>query len=856
MNNISKKLSKPDVKEKSLAEIFHILYKRKWVIIISIFLAVSIAYFYSKRSIPIYQSTVVLKKEMASKSNLDSGLMEIVRMQTQDEVETEMQLVRTVDVLSKVVKELNLFIHCDKLITSTGKEIILNKSMFEYLNPKFNLNQLPFVLPQFVSIDLSNFDQSEHYYVTRESENDYSIYNANTQQIIQTVKTPARDSYLTKDSPNDSIADISYSSGSFLKLNSLIFNTTIAKINLNWSEVPVGSKFYFTFNSFNGAITGLNGQISVGRTGQTNIFSISITSPSRYAAAVLANTLVNKFRDSRIEQQKQTIRYSFNFIDDQLQEMQSKLRESEDNLSSFKSNSQITTIDANSGEVVRFLSDLEAERMSTELKLNEYRNKLEDMKKQLEKSGYFDQNLLSPEGTGSPGSPFATLLEQLSDLELSRLELLQKRTENHPDVISLDERISLAKEKLATYNLSTLTAYQILINTLDKKRQDINNMMSKYEVKLERLPAQENKFARLFREKSVYEKMFTLLLDKREEMRMAELSKLQDIIVVDPAREAVTPKGPKKLFTILIGCILGSFIGIILIFVLELKNSKLINLDEIEQDFNIPVLSIIPKYTRAIKNKIANTTDIREKFVNLIDEQNGFKETYSLLRTKLELRMLDKKKIFMITSCEEDSGKSTIVGNLAVSFAQNSKHVLIIDCDLRKAGVSRIFELTDEKGGLIDYLSTGTLPKIHTRVSKLIDILPTGGLTLDSSNLLNSERMEDLVNLIDTSVYDFVIIDTPPVTRVVDTLILGKFFKDAVLVVRPDMSLKENVKEGLKDMADAKIKIRGLVVNAAVIEKSYYYKHRYGYGYGYGSDNGKNKRTKLRGLKAIKKVYS
>jgi capsular exopolysaccharide synthesis family protein len=494
--------------------------------------------------------------------------------------------------------------------------------------------------------------------------------------------------------------------------------------------------------------------------------------------------------------------------------------------------------------------------MSVQLQLNEYRNKLEDMKEQLEKSGYFDQNMLSPEGTGGAGSPFATLLEQLSDLELSRLELLQRRTENHPDVVSLDERIKLAKDKLASYNQNTLTAYQILINSLDNKRADINSMMAKYEVRLGQLPAQENKFARLLREKSVYEKMFTLLLDKREEMRMAELSKLQDIVIVDHAREPKTPKGPKKLFSLIIAFVLGSFIGILLIFALELKNSKLIKLDEIEEDFNIPFLSIIPKYTRVIRKKMSKASDTREKLVVLIDDENGFKETYNLLRTKLELQLLDKKKIVMISSCEENTGKSTIVSNLAISFAQNSRRVLMIDCDLRKAGLSRIFGLLNEKEGLIDYLSKGTLPRIHTRVLKLIDILPTGGLTLESSNLLNTERMENLTSLIETSNYDYILIDTPPVTRVVDTLILGKFFRDLVLVVNPNLSLKENVKAGLQDLADGRIKVRGLIANAAEIQKSYYYKHRYGYGYGYGEKNRKDRKLKFKDKVLIKKIYS
>jgi tyrosine-protein kinase Etk/Wzc len=835
MNRNSRNSSNFSKKEKSLTEIFHIIYKRKWILIFSVLLTLIAAYIYNLLSAPIYESTVILKKETADKNNLNNDFMEIVRMQTQDEVETEIELVKTIEVLSKVVKDLNLFLQYKKLITSSGETIILNKPLLDYSNPKFNREQLPFQLPQIISVYLKDNNKSAEYYIERVDQNKCRIYDALTGELIETVEPLPFDSTLNKNTLKNLLNETSDSSGSSFVANNYQFNTSLATFNLIWSEVPVGSRFYFAFSGFNSAVDGLYRQISVGRTGKTNLFTVSVVSPSPFSAAKVANVLIDKFRESRIDQQKQTIRYSFNFIDGQLQEMQLKLRESEDNLSAFKSGSQITTIDASSQEIVKFLSTLEAERLNSELQLNEYRNKLEDMKKQMQSTGYFDPTLLSPEGQPVGGSdPFGLLVNQLSNLELKRLELLQKKTENHPDVISLDEQINLAKQKLASYNQNTLTAYQILINSLEKKRTDINNLLSKYEVKLELLPSQENKFARLLREKTVYEKMFTLLLDKREEMRMAELSKLQDIIIVDPAREPLKPIGPKKLFNLLIAFVLGSFAGIMLIFIVELKNSKLVNLDELEADFQIRILSIIPKYTRAIKNKIVKANDIREKFVNLIDEQSGFKETYSLLKTKIELQLQERKKIFMITSCEENSGKSTIVANLALSFAQNSKRVLIIDCDLRKSGLSRIFEVANENDGLIDYLSKGTPPKLHTRVSKIIDILPTGGLTLDSSNLLNSERMENLFSLIDTSVYDYIIIDTPPVTKVVDTLILGKYIKDAILVVRPDLSLKENVKGGLQDLTEAKIKVRGIIVNAAELTKSYYYKNRYGYGYGYG----------------------
>jgi Mrp family chromosome partitioning ATPase len=117
--------------------------------------------------------------------------------------------------------------------------------------------------------------------------------------------------------------------------------------------------------------------------------------------------------------------------------------------------------------------------------------------------------------------------------------------------------------------------------------------------------------------------------------------------------------------------------------------------------------------------------------------------------------------------------------------------------------------------------------------------------------------MKSLFEVIDTSVYDFIIVDTPPVTRVVDTLALGHFIRNSILIVRQDVSYKETVLQGIQELGDARIKIRGIVANAAEIQKSYYYRYRYGYGYGYSSLEGGTFKSKIKiGKKQKSKVFT
>jgi tyrosine-protein kinase Etk/Wzc len=327
-------------------------------------------------------------------------------------------------------------------------------------------------------------------------------------------------------------------------------------------------------------------------------------------------------------------------------------------------------------------------------------------------------------------------------------------------------------------------------------------------------------------------------------MRVAELSKMQDISIVDKAKIPIDPSWPKKSLILMVSLILGGFLGILIIFSLELYRTRFVNLDELESEFHAPILSIIPKYSKELQKEINNTKS-EYKIATLTSNDDGLIETYRLFRTKLFQKLDQEKKIIMVTSCEENSGKTSVVANLAVSISQEGKRVLVVDCDLRKADLTKTFGLTTKDTGLIDFLTKDVNPKIYSRASKLIDVLPTGGLTDESGTILGSPRMKSLFAHLAQSNYDIILFDSPPVTRVVDPLVLAQYIKDVVIIVRPSHSLIETVRWGMQELKQANVRIKGIVANAATIENSYYYRYRYGYGYGYGKNNDKVKKKKV-----------
>lgn len=818
-------------KEKTLLEIFQLILKNKYLLVGSIFLFVVGALVYSFSAQPKYEATAILKKESNPENSRRLGTQDISTMlslQSTDEIETEMKLITTHTVMKEVVHELDLFVSFNQIKWGKSKNYKVEKNYPEILDPIFqSKNKEKFLVPEVFNVEFLEVDRpvTGDFKLKKESETNYILYTTTKNKKLA-----------------ESINE--FSDSAQFKPAKILASTFTIKIS--WFEAPIGSELVFTFRDFLTTVGTTIGKTKVVRDGKTDIFSIAYSSSSAYASALIANTIVEKFRESRMFQKKEAIRYSFESVDKQLNDVQEKLKESESDLSNFKAGGQIMTIDASSQELVGFLSSLEAEKLQTDLQLSDYKNRSVDLEKELKKSGYFDQTGLGPQGAAADvNSPFSILMRQLADQEVQRLELLQKRTENHPDVIAIDEQIKLTKSKLSSFNENTITAFRIMINTLEKKLLKINDLMSKYEVKMRGLPSQENKLAQLMRQRGTYEKIFTILLDQREAMRIAELSRMQDISIVDNAKIPQSPSWPKKSLIIIISIILGGFIGLILIFSIELYRVRFINLDELESEFQVPILSIIPKYSKDLI-KAFNSSNSEYKIASLISRDDGLIETYRLFRTKLFQKIDPTKKIIMVTSCEENSGKTSVVSNLAISISQEGKKVLIVDCDLRKADLTKVFGLSTKDAGLIDYLTKDVNPKIYSRASKLIDILPTGGLTDESGTLLGSARMKSLFANLSNANYDIIIFDTPPVTRVVDPLVLAHYIKDAIVVVRPGHSLTETVRWGMQELKQANVSIKGIVANAASIENSYYYRYRYGYGYGYGTGNNIKKLSRNR----------
>ena len=222
-------------------------------------------------------------------------------------------------------------------------------------------------------------------------------------------------------------------------------------------------------------------------------------------------------------------------------------------------------------------------------------------------------------------------------------------------------------------------------------------------------------------------------------------------------------------------------------------------------------------------------------------------ESYRTLRTNIEYSSFNESlKTIVVTSSEPGEGKTTTAGNLALSLAQNEKRVLLIDCDLRRGSVHRRFMLSNGEGLSEVIVGKASLENVIRGVAENLDVITTGNLPPNPSEMLGSKHMETLIKELREK-YDYIILDTPPVLAVTDAQILSTKVDGTILVVRAEKTKKENVINAKKLLDKVKANVIGTVFNGIEAKRTNYYHY-------YGNEDKKNKKTKKKRVVALGKA--
>ena len=307
------------------------------------------------------------------------------------------------------------------------------------------------------------------------------------------------------------------------------------------------------------------------------------------------------------------------------------------------------------------------------------------------------------------------------------------------------------------------------------------------------------------------------------EKEVKQIYNMNNVSVIDVAIVPVNPSNMHLVKDIVIAFAVGLVLSSGIVFVIFYFDDILRDTNTLEKELEIPVLA------KVFKAKDSNELVVEER------PNSPTSESIRNLRTNLQFSSVDEElKSILITSSVPSDGKSFISANLAVSFAQAGKKVLIVDCDLRKGRQHDLFKVDGHKGLsnlLIGDIGTYNDYIVKTNIKNLF-IIPRGTLPPNPSELLNSKKNEKLIDILENR-FDIVILDGAPITGLSDSLILSSLVDETVLVSSINHTPKTDLINAKKALEKVGAKIAGSVANMVSTKRGSYG----GYYYYYGGDN-------------------
>lgn len=453
-----------------------------------------------------------------------------------------------------------------------------------------------------------------------------------------------------------------------------------------------------------------------------------------------------------------------------------------DNIANFYLRQNVERLSEEAKSSLKFLQRqlplIKNEMEAAEVKLNDYRSIKSSVNLTLE-----TQSLLNR---------IITIESQLAALEIKYSDLTKKYTKAHPIMVTLINQETKLKEQLDQIN-----------------------------TKAHRLPKTQQEFLRLSRDVEVATTIYTQLLNNMQELKVAKAGTVGNVRIIDTALTAKTPIKPNKFLIILLSLVFGLFLGVVIAFMRRAMNKGIEDPDIIESNIGIPVYANIPfstKQTLLTKELVARK--IKHAILCEYDCKDKAIEGLRSLRTHLHFALFGaKNNIVMITGPAPSLGKSFISVNFAHIVAKTGKKVLLIDADMRKGHIHKTYNMTRIPG-----LSELIIKKVdkesavrHTGFEN-IDVITTGSIPLDPSELLMNENFKKYLNEISKD-YDLVLIDTPPLLAVTDAAVIGNLCGTIFVLLRYGMHSMAEINAVIKLLRQNNIEPKGFIFNALVPHK-------------------------------------
>lgn len=536
---------------------------------------------------------------------------------------------------------------------------------------------------------------------------------------------------------------------------------------------------------------------------KSELISVQLIGPNPQKNADFINELNQVFISYGVKKKNQTSENSINFIDTTLVGISNTLKNAEVNLSNYRKDNKVLDLGTEAKVIYEKLEEIENEKYLAKMRIEYYKNLqsyMGDAKK--------IKQMINPSIIGITDNGLNGLLPKLMELYSKREVLSYSVEENNPSLILLEKEIQLTSNALL----------ENLNNLLKNAEIEMASMESRYatvQERLTKLPDTERKLVSIQRDFNLNNELYTYMLQKKAEASISLASNIPQVQIIDPAMvEAAKNVGPNLYKNLIGGFGLGLMIPFIFLLIIDMFNTKILSVEEVEKLTEIQILDGI------IHSRY------KESLPTIKNPHSGIAESFRLLKANLK-NIIDSpdKKVISINSLVSGEGKSFISSNFAVilSLGASDKKILLIEGDLRKPKLSNLFGHNDSVG-LSSYLQGEAELNdiiIKTATPNLY-FVPSGSIPPNPTELLEGERFKNFIEYARAE-FNYIILDNAPIALVPDGLLTSQHVDVNIFIIRLNYSRKNEIKEINKTIDLNNIKNAIIVINDAS-------KNQYGYG--------------------------
>lgn len=574
-------------------------------------------------------------------------------------------------------------------------------------------------------------------------------------------------------------------------------------------ETELGKKVLVKVFPFDGLVESYYNRLQVTAADKySSVLFLSFTDAVKGKAADFLDKLVENYNLDGINDKKFVSENTLEFIENRLNLITQELSGVEKNLETFKKENKVTDIVSEAELYLGSASELEKAFAAKSTQVQVIAT-LQDYLKSTSLNDVLPTNLISGEASDQIASYNALVIQ--------KQKMATSAGPQNKTIQQLEQKIKALQVTISTSLQQMKQQLTIELNGL--RRQ--NNTMA---TRISKVPTQELEFRDINRRQTIKESLYLYLLQKREETAITLAVTAPNAKIIDRALVSNAPVSPNRQIIYLGSLFLGFLLPFSVIYLRDLVDTKIKSRLDFEKITSIPVIGEVPKLDSG--NLITND--------NL---RSGTAEALRIIRTNLEFFFTNKpegkgKKIF-VTSTYPKEGKTFISVNLATILAQTDKKVLLMGLDIRNPKISEY--ITTPTKGITNYISSKEKVVLKdfiypSGIAANFDVLPAGIIPPNPSELLMSKALENLLAEIE-DIYDYIVVDTAPISLVTDTTLIAKYADAFLYVTRANYLDRRMIPYIEKLYSDQNLPSMSVLVNDTEVSTTY----GYGYGYGYGT---------------------